>query len=211
MIETPVPGPMPPIVLASTSRYRRALMDRLGLPYEALAPGCDEAVGGLRDPVAIVRRLARRKARAAAARRPGAVVIGSDQVLALGDDILHKPGSAARAREQLARLSGRTHRLVTGLAVIDGRDGGEEVLTHVELRITVRALTAAEIARYVALDDPLDCAGSYKLESLGPWLVEGIEGEDETAIVGLPLLRLTGVLRGLGISALGPPAGSGAT
>jgi len=191
----------PALILASTSRYRRALLERIGLPFEVDSPRCDEEVGELTDPVAIVRELSLRKARSVAGLHPGAVVIGSDQVLALDGDILTKPGTAERARAQLARLSGRTHRLVTGLAVIDGRDGAE-VVDHEDYRLTFRTLTEAEIARYVALDQPLDCAGSYKLEARGIWLVRGLDGEDDSSIVGLPLLRLTRILRDRGLTPL---------
>jgi len=191
----------PPLILASTSRYRRALLQRLGLPFQVDSPRCDEDVGDERDPVRIVRELSLRKARSVAGRHPGAVVIGSDQVLALDGAILTKPGTAERARAQLAQLSGRTHRLVTGLALIDGRDGAE-IVDHEDYRLTFRTLGDAEIARYVELDQPLDCAGSYKLESRGIWLVERLDGEDDSSIVGLPLLRLTRHLRTLGISPL---------
>ena len=191
----------PPIVLASTSRYRRALMDRLGLPFDVASPGCDEETGDLTDPVAIVEELSLRKARAVAPGYPGAVIIGSDQVLAVDGTILTKPGTAERARRQLALLSGRTHRLITGLAVIDGRDGGVHVC-HEEFQLTFRTLSDEEIGRYVERDDPVDCAGSYKLESLGIWLMDRLEGQDESTIVGLPLMRLAGILRGLGISGI---------
>ncbi len=189
------------IVLASTSRYRRALMQRFGLPFDVQAPGCDEDIQDDSDPVAVVRELSLRKARAVATRDPEALVIGSDQVIHLDGRTLSKPGTAERARQQLATLAGQTHRLVTGVAVIDGRDGGEHV-DHEDFRITFRDLTAAEIARYVQLDQPLDCAGSYKLESLGVWLVERLDGEDESSIVGLPLVRLARILRRLGVSPL---------
>jgi 7-methyl-GTP pyrophosphatase len=193
-----------PLVLASTSRYRRALLQRLGLPFQVDSPRCDEEVGDERDPVHIVRELSLRKARSVAGLHPGAVVIGSDQVLALDGGILTKPGTAERARAQLKRLSGRTHRLVTGLALIDGREGrdGAEIVDHEDYRLTFRTLGDAEIARYVELDQPLDCAGSYKLESRGIWLIEHLDGEDDSSIVGLPLLRLTRHLRALGITPL---------
>jgi len=176
-------------------------MERLGVPFDVAAPGCDEETGDLSDPVAIVEELSLRKARAVAPRFPGAVIIGSDQVLAIDGTIVTKPGTPERARQQLARFSGRTHRLITGLAVIDGRDGREQVC-HEEFRLTFRTLSEGEIARYVERDDPVDCAGSYKLESLGIWLMDRLEGQDESTIVGLPLLRLAGILRGLGISAI---------
>jgi MAF protein len=192
---------MPTIVLASTSRYRRKLMDRLGLPFEVDSPRCDEEVDDDSDPVAVVRELSLRKARSVAALHPGDVVIGSDQVIHLDGRTLSKPGTAQRARRQLADMSGRTHRLVTGVAVVDGRTGDERV-DHEDYRITFRTLDAGEIARYVERDQPLDCAGSYKLESLGIWLVERLDGEDETSIVGLPLLRLVKILRELGVGGI---------
>lgn len=174
-------------------------MDRLGLPFEVAAPTCDEAVDDATDPIAVVQELSLRKARDVATRFPGAVVIGSDQVIHLDGQTLSKPGSADRARAQLARMSGRTHRLVTGVAVVDGRDGAEYV-DHEDFHIEFRDLSAAAIERYVERDDPVDCAGSYKLESLGVWLVERLDGEDESSIVGLPLLKLTKILRRIGIS-----------
>ncbi len=189
----------PPLILASTSPYRRALLERLGLPFEVASPGCDEEVGALTDPVEIVHELSLRKARAVAADRPDALVIGSDQVLALDDAILGKPGTPERARAQLARLSGRAHRLVTGVAVIQG---DRERVDHEDFRLVFRELAAGEIARYVELDDPVDCAGSYKLESRGIWLVDELDGRDESSIVGLPLLKLTRMLRAFGVSGI---------
>ena len=189
------------IVLASTSRYRRKLMDRLGLPFEVDRPRCGEEVADDTDPVAVVHELSLRKARSVADLHPGAVVIGSDQVIHLDGQTLSKPGTAERARRQLARLSGRTHRLVTGVAVVDGRTGAERV-DHEDFRITFRDLDSGEIARYVERDAPLDCAGSYKLESLGIWLVDRLDGEDETSIVGLPLLRLVHILRELDVGGI---------
>jgi len=191
----------PTIILASTSRYRRALMQRLGLPFEVDSPLCDEEVEDDSDPVAMVHELSLRKARSVADLHPGAIVIGSDQVIDLDGCTLSKPGTAQRAREQLASMSGRTHRLVTGVAVVDGRTG-EERVDHEDFRITFRDLGADEIARYVDRDQPLDCAGSYKLESLGIWLVESLDGEDETSIVGLSLLRLVHILRELGVGGI---------
>ena len=191
----------PSIVLASTSRYRRKLLERLGLPFEVDSPRCDEEVEDESDPVAMVRELSLRKARSVSDLHPGAIVIGSDQVIHLDGQTLSKPGTAERAREQLARMSGQTHRLVTGVAVVDGRTGAERV-DHEDFRITFRDLGSDEIARYVDRDQPLDCAGSYKLESLGIWLVQRLDGEDESSIVGLPLLRLAHILRDLGVGGI---------
>lgn len=189
----------PPLILASTSRYRRALLERLGLPFQVESPGCDEEAGDLRDPVAIARELSFRKARAVADRHPDALVIGSDQVLALDDEVLGKPGTRERARAQLALLSGRDHRLVTGVALVR-RSADLEIVDHEDFRLVFRTLTSDEIAHYVDLDDPVDCAGSYKLESRGIWLVDHLDGQDESSIVGLPLIKLVGMLRSVGMS-----------
>jgi septum formation protein len=189
------------LVLASTSRYRRALLDRLRLPYTPAVPQCDEAaVQALGLPAErLVARLARDKAASVAPAFPDALVIGSDQVVALDGEILGKPGSPEAARAQLARLAGRSHRLLTGLAVCDTATGAwQEALDVHEMH--VRALSADEIARYVAHDDPIDCAGAYKIESLGIALFHRIVGEDFTAIVGLPLIPLTRLLRALGVA-----------
>lgn len=191
------------IVLASSSPYRRALLTRLGLPFDEIAPTCDEAaiMAAPLPPDQIVTRLARLKAETVAARAPDAIVIGSDQVAELQGEILGKPGSPARARAQLARLQGRSHRLLTGLAVLDATSGRclEALDTH-ELRM--RPLDAAQIAHYVERDHPVDCAGAYKIEQLGIALFERIVGDDFTAIVGLPLTRVSALLERLGVHVL---------
>jgi len=187
----------PDLVLASTSRYRRALIAQLGIPVRCAAPGCDEEA--LKDPAlapdALAVMLALAKAESLRATEPGAVIIGSDQVAAIDGAILEKPGTAARAEAQLARLSGRTHRLLTAVAV--AHPGG--ALQHLDVtRLTMRELSADQIARYVAADAPLDCAGSFRLESRGITLFSRIESDDHTAIVGLPLIALTTMLGSLG-------------
>ncbi|MEZ5977801.1 MAG: nucleoside triphosphate pyrophosphatase [Planctomycetota bacterium] len=181
------------LVLASTSTYRRDLLARLGLPFEQRAPRVDEDAWKAKGlaPRDLAAALAREKARAVAAELPGATVIGSDQVCALGDLVLDKPGSEERAREQLARLAGRTHELLTAVCVL-GPDGEWEHLDVATL--AVRALDAEQVARYVAADRPLDCAGSYKLESRGIALFESLACADHTAIVGLPLVALANEL-----------------
>lgn len=190
---------MPRLLLASTSRYRRALLERLGLEFEQEAPGVDEdrVKAVVDDPRELAQRLARDKAAAVAERCPDAVVIGSDQVGALGDERLDQPGSAERAAAQLARLSGRTHELITAVCV---RRGDAEWCHTDVARLTARSLSSAEIERYVALDDPLDCAGSYKLERAGIALFERVECADHSAITGLPLIWLVGQLRTLGFA-----------
>ncbi len=186
-----------PIVLASTSSYRKALLERLRLPFRCVAPGVDEALarGAEREPAAIAARLARAKAEAVARREPDAVVIGSDQVCALGEEVLGKPGTAERAVAQLLRLAGRSHRLFTAVAIVHR---GGCVAWVEETILEMRALGAEEAARYVAADAPLDCAGSYKIESLGIALFERVVAEDASSIVGLPLLRTSRELRLLG-------------
>lgn len=180
------------LVLASTSAYRRELLGRLGVAFETAAPDVDEGAWKGRGlaPRDVARQLARAKAEAVArVVGDGATVIGSDQVCALGSETFGKPGTAERAGEQLARLAGRTHELLTAVCVVGPLHG---VWEHTDVaRLSMRALDAVSIARYVAADRPLDCAGSYKLEALGIALFEKIECADHTAIVGLPLVVLT--------------------
>jgi septum formation protein len=188
---------LPDLVLASTSRYRRELLARLGLPFRAVAPACDEEalkVPGL-APERLAARLALAKAESLGAAEPGATIIGSDQLVALGDVVLGKPGTAERAAEQLAALAGRAHVLVTAVAVVHA--GG--VIAHVDVtRLSMRPLSPAQIARYVDADAPLDCAGSYKLEARGIALFDRIESADHSAITGLPLIALTSMLASIG-------------
>lgn len=189
------------IVLASTSRYRAELLGRLGVPFEAVAPGVDESGLDL-PPRELAAALAAAKARAVAERDGDAIVIGSDQVASIDGDVLGKPGTVERAQAQLARLSGRTHELITGVCVVDARTGGR--LDHLDVHtMTLRPLSHAEIADYVGRDRPLDCAGAYKIEGLGIALMAAIEGDDFTAITGLPLIAVTRMLGALGAEVLG--------
>lgn len=187
-----------PLVLASTSAARRALLDRLHLPYEAVAPACDERaiLGSSPEETARLRALA--KAESVARERAGALVIGSDQVVELDGELLGKPGTAAAAEAQLARLAGREHRLVTAIAIVGPDASREPELATTVHRMSMRSLDRSEIGRYVAADDPSGCAGSYKVESLGIALFDRIDGDDWTAIVGLPLLALSAMLRRAG-------------
>jgi septum formation protein len=191
--------PDPPrAILASTSPYRRELLERLRLPFHCEPPGCDERrlPGEAADALAL--RLARLKAEAVAAHRPGHVVIGSDQVAVRGEEILGKPGTVERCIDQLRRSSGREVEFLTAVHVLDGRHARVE--SHLDrTRVVFRTLGDAEIARYVAADRPLDCAGGFKAESLGIALFERIESEDPTALTGLPLAWLSGALRRAGI------------
>ena len=187
------------LILASTSKYRRELLTRLRLSFEAVAPGVDEAVvkaaGG--PARAVVEELARRKSEAVRARRPSDVVIGSDQAAVLDGKILDKPGTKANAIAQLRALRGRQHQLITAVAV--SHPDGIERFTDVT-SLTMRTLSDEEIDRYVCAERPLDCAGSYKIEGLGVTLFEQIESRDHTAIVGLPLAQLSDTLRSLGFT-----------
>lgn len=189
--------PAPPLILASTSAYRRELLGRLGIDFTCVAPGVEEGVRPGESPPARARRLALEKARAVAARHPGALVLGSDQVAAIGATILDKPGDASRARAQLTRLSGSVAEFHTAVALVThaGRES-----SHVDLTRTVaRQLDAAEIARYVERERPLDCAGGFKVEALGIALFERIESQDPTALVGLPLIWVAAALRHEGV------------
>jgi len=186
------------LVLASTSPYRKALLERLSVPFECVAPGVDEqaARGSETSPIAVARALALAKAKAVAASRKDAVVIGSDQVCALGDEILGKPGSRDASIAQLMRLQGNDHMLLTAVAVVRG----DEVKEFVDVTtLRMRELTRREVEVYVDRDQPFDCAGSYKFECGGVALFDRVEGEDHTAIVGLPMVKLCGVLRGFGV------------
>jgi septum formation protein len=187
------------LVLASTSVYRRELLARLGLAFECVPPRVDEStIHALFDAASareLAEHLALAKAVAVSRTHGDSTVIGSDQVCVCEDQILGKPGTPERAAEQLALLSGRQHQLIT--AVCLWQDGG--TLRHTDVTtLTMRELSSGEIARYVMADQPLDCAGSYKLESLGISLFEGIQSADHTAIQGLPLVEVCQLLRQAG-------------
>lgn len=189
----------PAVILGSTSRYRRELFERFKLPFRAISPEVDERALERPDwsPAQTAVELARAKAAAVSFRFPEALVIGSDQVAEADGEILHKPGDFATACRQLRQLAGKSHRLLTAVCVRRGTEFFREGLDVAELHM--RPLTDDEISRYVAADEPFDCAGSYRLESLGIALFAGISAADHTAIVGLPLLTLAGFLREGGI------------
>ncbi|HET6435150.1 MAG TPA: Maf family nucleotide pyrophosphatase [Xanthomonadaceae bacterium] len=185
------------LVLASTSRYRRELLERLRLPFDVARPAVDETPLPGEAPAALAMRLARAKAEAVAA-GGDAWVVGSDQVAALGDDALGKPGSVEAAQEQLRRMSGRSVAFLTAVCLAH-RDGRAwQALDTTTVRF--RTLSEEEIARYVAAERPLDCAGSFKSEGLGIALFEAIETVDPTALVGLPLIATAGLLRRAGFA-----------
>ena len=187
------------LVLASSSVHRRQLLERLGLPFECAPPGVDEAPLAGESPAALATRLAPAKALAVARERNDAIVIGSDQVALRGEQVLGKPGDAERCRAQLAASSGCELTFLTAVCVVAA--GGAQTFEHIDRTIVqMRVLDHAEIARYVAQDRPWDCAGGFKAESLGVALVSRIETVDPTALTGLPLIWLAGVLRDCGLS-----------
>jgi septum formation protein len=200
MPDTPaVPSTLPRrLVLGSTSRYRRELLQRLHLPFDVAAPDVDETPQPGEAPDRLAQRLALAKAQAVAALHPEAVVIGSDQVADLAGEPLGKPGSHERATAQLRRMSGQTVVFQTAVAVVCAATG----YTRCELapvRVVFRPLSDGEIERYLRIEQPYDCAGSAKSEGLGIALLERIDSDDPTALVGLPLIRTTRLLREAGL------------
>jgi septum formation protein len=193
--------PPPPLILGSSSRYRRELLQRLRLPFSVVAPEVDETALAGEAPAALALRLALAKARAVAALHPSAVVIGSDQVADLDGHAIGKPGTHANAAAQLRRMSG--HRVVfqTAVAVVRADTGFESALLAA-VQVSFRHLNDAEIERYLRLEEPYDCAGSAKSESLGIALLAAIESDDPTALVGLPLIRTCELLRQAGLDPL---------
>ena len=187
------------LVLASTSPFRKELLDRLGLPFETASPDVDETPLPGESPVELVRRLAEAKARAVATQFPDAVIIGSDQVATLGDDIIGKPGNHEKAVEQLLRLQGQRVVFNTGLCLLDAATGTAEV-DVVPFPVQFRAMDDAFIERYLKREPAYNCAGAFKSEGLGIVLCERFEGEDPTALIGLPLIRLVRMLEAVGVS-----------
>ena len=194
----------PALVLASTSRYRRMLLERLGLPFVALPPSVDETPLPREKPRATALRLAEAKARSVAAPRPDALVIGSDQVADCCGQPVGKPGHHEAAFAMLTALSGKTVVFHTGLALFDAASG-RCTTAMVDVRSTFRRLTAAEIGAYLAREHPYDCAGAVRSEALGIALFESIESDDPTALIGLPLIRLVSMLREAGVPVLALP------
>ncbi len=189
------------LVLASSSPYRRALLARLGLPFSVMVPAVDESPRRDETPERLVRRLAQAKAQAVAAGE--ALVIGSDQVACCHDQVLGKPGDLQRACAQLEQVSGQRVEFLTGLALLNPRSGAVQV-DCIRFRVYFRTLSRAQIEGYVAREQPLDCAGSFKSEGLGIALFHRLEGDDPTALVGLPLMRLVEMLAAEGFDVLVP-------
>jgi septum formation protein len=190
-----------PLVLGSTSRYRRELLQRLNLPFEVCAPDVDETPRKDETTVELARRLALAKARAVAAKFPQAVVIGSDQVADLNGEPLGKPGTHEKAVLQLRRMSGQVVMFQTALAVVC-LESGFEALDLAAVRVKFRPLSDDAIEQYLRTEQPYDCAGSAKSEGLGIALLESIDNDDPTALVGLPLIRTSQLLRQAGLPLL---------
>ncbi|HRD33863.1 MAG TPA: Maf family nucleotide pyrophosphatase [Rhodocyclaceae bacterium] len=186
------------LVLASTSAYRRMLLERLQLPFVTARPEVDETPLPGEHPPETANRLALAKARAVAERFEDALIIGSDQVAHLGSEVFGKPGTPARAIAQLRRMSGHSVVFHTALALINTRTGAVQA-TSVPTEVHFRRLSDAEIIRYVEREQPLDCAGAAKSEALGISLLEALTGDDPTALVGLPLIALSRMLRAEGV------------
>ena len=190
-----------PLILASTSRYRRELLQRLRLPFEVHSPEVDETPLPGEPPQALARRLALSKAHTVAARFPNAIVIGSDQVADLNGEPLGKPGDHSRATAQLQRMRGQTLVFQTAVAVVCT---ASSFVQHdiAPVKVVFRQLTDAAIEDYLLTETPYDCAGSAKSEGLGIALLETIESDDPTALIGLPLIRTCRMLRAAGIELL---------
>jgi len=195
----------PSLILASTSRYRRELLERLRWPFTVQAPHVDETPREGEAPQALALRLALAKAHAVASEHPHSLVIGSDQVAELDGVAVGKPGTHERAVAQLRAMSGRTVVFHTAVAV-QHLAGGFAESAVVPVTVRFRALDDAEIEHYLHLEQPYDCAGSAKCETLGIALLQAIESDDPTALVGLPLIRTSALLRAAGIDPLRPGA-----
>ncbi|MCF6781888.1 Maf family protein [Stutzerimonas stutzeri] len=186
------------LLLASSSPYRRELLSRLRLPFDCRAPEIDETPHPDESPEQLVRRLSREKALALAETHPDHLIIGSDQAAVLGDRIIGKPYTLERAREQLLSCSGKRLDFLTGLTLLDTRNGAEQV-DCLRFSVHFRELSEAQIERYLIAEQPFDCAGSFKAEGLGISLFRATEGEDATSLIGLPLIRLVEMLNSVGI------------
>ncbi|MDX1757135.1 MAG: nucleoside triphosphate pyrophosphatase [Marinobacter sp.] len=194
--------PATPLVLASSSPYRRELLSRLGIPFEHASPDIDESPHPNESAQRLTVRLAAEKARALASQFPNHWIIGSDQVATLADgSILTKPGTHELASDQLARCSGQTVRFMTGLALLDSTDGQLATLCE-PFEVQFRTLSDGDIEHYLRTDTPYDCAGSFRMEGLGIALFSGLAGRDPNSLIGLPLIGLCELLRAWGLDPL---------
>jgi septum formation protein len=190
------------LILGSTSRYRRELLERLRVPFDVVSPDVDETPLPGEAPQALATRLALAKAKAVAALHPNAVVIGSDQVADLNGEPLGKPGTHERAVVQLQRMRGQTVIFQTAVSVVCQASGFEQT-ELAQIKVRFRELSDAEIEAYLRAEEPYDCAGSAKSEGLGIALLDAIDNDDPTALIGLPMIRTARLLRAAGIDLLG--------
>lgn len=194
-----MPDPFRPrLVLASTSRYRQELLARLGISFKTTAPNVDESPAAGEMPQALALRLACAKAQAAQAAFPDALIIGCDQVAAVGATLLNKPGTHARAVEQLKLMSGKQIAFFTALCLLNARTLQRQTAI-VPVTVHMRELSTGQIERYLQAERPYDCAGSARIEGLGITLVARLDGDDPNALIGLPLIKLCDMLRNEGV------------
>ncbi len=189
---------MPQIILASSSSYRKQLLERLKLDFSCISPDIDESPKPDETIQSLVDRLARQKAEAVALQHPDSWIIGSDQTASFAGSLIGKPGTPQAAEKQLQAFSGKSLTFYTSLCLLNQKEG----FLQTELSTTLvrfRNLSSAEIQHYVAIDNPIDCAGSFKAESLGISLFDAVESEDPTALIGLPLIALCRLMRHAGI------------
>lgn len=198
-----LPAPQPTLILASTSRYRKELLERLLLPFATVSPEVDETPLSGEAPAALALRLALAKAQAVARAHPKAVVIGSDQVADLAGEPLGKPGTHERAVRQLQRMRGQTVVFQTAVAVVR-QDTGFAQSALAQVKVRFRDLRDTDIEAYLRAEQPYDCAGSAKSEGLGIALLDAIDSDDPTALIGLPLIRTCQLMRAAGLSLLSP-------
>jgi len=187
-----------PLVLASTSPFRRMLLERLDLPFETCAPNVDETPIAGETPLELVRRLSEAKARAVADDHPEALIIGSDQIAIVDGKIVGKPGNHDAAIEQLRNASGKSVQFLTGLCLFNAKNSSTQ-LDVVPFQVTFRDLTESQIENYLRHDEPYHCAGSFRSEALGIALFKRMTGDDPNTLIGLPLIRLIEMLEAEGV------------
>lgn len=192
---------MQALILGSSSPFRAEILGKLNLPFSTASPDIDETPYEGEPAIALVERLSRQKAMAIAESHPDALIIGSDQVAVIGNQILGKPGNHQTARQQLAISSGKTVRFLTGLALYNAQDGKMQSLVA-PFDVTFRMLNEDDIEHYLLTEQPYNCAGSFKSEGLGICLFERLNGDDPNTLIGLPLIQLTKLLKNVGIDAL---------
>ena len=192
---------MQALILGSSSPFRAEILGKLNLPFSTASPDIDETPYEGESPIALVERLSRQKAMAIAESHPDALIIGSDQVAVIGNQILGKPRDHQTARQQLAMSSGKTVRFLTGLALYNAQDGKMQSLVA-PFDVTFRMLNEDDIEHYLLAEQPYNCSGSFKSEGLGICLFERLNGDDPNTLIGLPLIQLTKLLKNVGIDVL---------